>query len=120
MPIASVQAVAVLITSVQPDPASVYAMSTGRLGAIVAALAGLAGAVIGARALARRSGGRGPVVAVVTSLIGMAIGVLVVVTSDGGIGTGNGLGGAFMALLVGLAGTVLGGLAMARSRRRAG
>ena len=37
----------------QPDPASVYAMSSGRLGAIVAGLVGLTGVVLGGLALAR-------------------------------------------------------------------
>ena len=104
--------------------ASVYTMSSGRLGALVAALVGLIGVVIGALAL--RSAGRigtgsgrlGAIVALVAGLIGMALGGLVVATADGGIGTGNGVGGAIVALVVGLIGTVLGGLALARSRRR--
>ncbi|MBF8188332.1 hypothetical protein ITP53_21880 [Nonomuraea sp. K274] len=115
---------AVAHVSVQPDPASVYAMSSGRLGAIVAALLGLAGVVIGGLALARSAGrigtgnGRnGAIVALMAGLIGMAIGGLVVVTSDGGLGTGNGLGGGIVALVVGLIGMVLGGLALSRSRR---
>jgi Family of unknown function (DUF6223) len=37
--------------------------------------------------------------------------------SSGGIGTGSGRLGAIVALVVGLIGTVLGGLALARSRR---
>jgi len=106
--------------------ASVYAMSSGRLGAIVAALVGLIGVVIGGLAL--RSAGRigtgsgrsGAIVALVAGLIGMALGGLVVATADGGIGTGNGLGGGIVALVVGLIGMALGGLALARSRRRAG
>lgn len=103
--------------------ASVYAMSPGRLGAIVAALVGLIGVVLGGLAL--RSAGRlgtgsgrsGANVAVVAGLIGMALGGLVVATADGGIGTGNGLGGGIVALVVGLTGIILGGLALARSRR---
>jgi hypothetical protein len=110
---------------VQADSASVYAMSAGRLGAVVAALVGFTGVVIGGLALARsgRIGngagnrGRGGMVALVAGLIGMALGGMVVTTSDGGIGTGNGLGGAIVALVVGLTGMALGGLAMARSRR---
>ena len=47
----------------------------------------------------------------------MALGGLVVATSDSGIGTGNGRGGAYVALAVGLAGVVLGGLALLRVRR---
>jgi hypothetical protein len=47
----------------------------------------------------------------------MALGGLVAATAAGGIGTGNGLGGAYVALIVGLAATVLGALALARTRR---
>ncbi len=103
--------------------ASVYTLSSGRLGAIVAGLAGLTGVVIGGLAL--RSAGRtgtgsgrsGAIVALVAGLIGMALGGLVVATADGGIGTGNGLGGGIVALVVGLIGMTLGGLVVARSRR---
>jgi hypothetical protein len=49
--------------------------------------------------------------------IGLIIGGLVVGTADGGLGTGNGLGGGIIAMLVGLIGMALGGLALARSRR---
>jgi hypothetical protein len=104
--------------------ASVYTMSAGRLGAIVAALLGLIGVVIGGLALARPTGrfgtgnGRvGAISALAAGLIGMALGGLVVATSDAGIGTGNGRGGAYVALVVGLIGMALGGLALARSRR---
>ena len=37
--------------------------------------------------------------------------------SDGGVGTGNGLGGGIVAMIVGLLGMALGGLALARFRR---
>jgi hypothetical protein len=104
--------------------AAVYTMTPGRLGAIVAALVGLIGVVIGGRALTRSAGrigtgsGRsGAIVALVAGLIGMALGGLVVATSDGGIGTGNGLAGAIVALVVGVISMALGGLALARSRR---
>ncbi len=109
---------------VQPAAASVYDMSSGRLGAIVAAVLGLIGVVIGGLALTRPAGrfgtgsGRlGAIVALAAGLIGMALGGLVVATADGGIGTGNGLGGAIVALVVGLIAVVLGGLALARSPR---
>jgi hypothetical protein len=110
-----------------PQPTvSVDTMSAGRLGAIVAGLVGLAGVVIGGRALrpagriGTGSGRLRAIVALVAGLIAMALGGLVVVTAGGGIGTGNGLGGGIVALVVGLLGTVLGGLALARSRRRTG
>ena len=82
----------------------------GRIGAIVAALVGLIGVVIGGLAL--RSAGRtgtgsgrsGAVVSLVAGLLGAALGGLVVTTADGGIGTGNGFGGGIVALVVGLVG----------------
>ena len=75
-----------------PAAVTVYTMSPGRIGAIVAALLGLIGAVIGG---------------------------LVVATADGGLGTGNGLGGGIVAMMIGLIGMTLGGLALVRSRRTA-
>jgi hypothetical protein len=112
--------------SVQPAAASVYTMSPGRIAAVVAAVVGLIGAVIGGLALARSAGRigngtgrRGAVVAAVVGLIGLVIGGLVVAAADGGVGTGNGLGGGIVAMMVGLIGIALGGLALARSRRTA-
>src|SRR5262245_66554417 len=69
--------------------ASVYAISAGRIGAIVAALVGLIGVVIGGLAL--RSAGRigpgsgrsGAIVALVAGLLGMALGGLVVGAAAG-------------------------------------
>ena len=79
------------VPATAPDSiaASVYTMSAGRLGAIVAALLGLIGVVVGGLALARPAGR---------------------------FGTGNGRGGAYVALMVGLIAMVLGGLVLARSR----
>lgn len=106
-----------------PTAASVYTMSSGRLGALAGGLLGLAAVVIAGRVL--RSAGRigsgsgrsSAVVALLLALIATALGSLIVATSDGGLGTGNGLGGAFVALLLGLAGAALAGLALTRSRR---
>lgn len=110
----------------QPAAATVYTMSAGRIGASVAAVLGLAGAIVGGLALARPAsrigtgaGRLGATVALAAGLIGVALGGLVAATAAGGVGTGNGLGGAYVALLVGLIGVVLGGLALARSRRPA-
>jgi Family of unknown function (DUF6223) len=110
--------------SAQPADVNVYTMSPGRIGAMVAAVVGLIGAVIGWRALARSAGRigtgdgrRGAIVALVLGPIGLIIGGLVVATADGGLGTGHGLGGGIVAMIVGLIGTALGGLALARSRR---
>jgi Family of unknown function (DUF6223) len=109
---------------VQPDPASAYTLTAGRLWSLVAALVGLTGVFIGGLALARSAGRigtgtgrRGAIVALVAGLIGMAIGGLVVAAAEGGPGTGYGIVGGFVAVVVGLIGMALGGLALARSRR---
>ena len=57
--------------------------------------------------------------ALVLGPIGLVIGGLVVATADGGLGTGNGLAGGIVAMMVGLIGMALGGPALARSRRTA-
>jgi hypothetical protein len=108
---------------VQPDPASAYTLTAGRLWSLVAVLLGLAGAVIGGLALARSAGRigtgtgrRGAIVALAAGLAGAAIGGLIVAAADGGPGTGYGIVGGFVALVVGLIAMVLGGLALARSR----
>jgi hypothetical protein len=108
----------ILSTTVQQAAVSVYTLSPGRIGAIVAAVVGLTGVIIGGKALAR-SGRRGAIAALVLGPVGIIIGGLVVATADGGIGTGNGLGGGIVAMIVGLIGSTLGGLALARSRRTA-
>jgi hypothetical protein len=109
---------------VQASDVSVYTMSLGRTGALVAAVVGLIGAVIGGLALARSAGRtgsgngrRGAIAALVLGPIGLVIGGLVVAAADGGLGTGNGLGGGVVAMVVGLIGIALGGLALTRSRR---
>ena len=57
--------------------------------------------------------------ALVMGPIGFVVGALVVATADGGLGTGNGLAGGVVAMIVGLVGIALGGLALIRSRRTA-
>jgi len=114
-----------LSAAVAPAASGVFALSPGRAGAIVAGVAGLIGLVMAARALARGSdrGGRarnterGAFMPLVLGPIAMILGGWVVVTADGGIGTGNGLGGGVVAMVVGLIGTSLAVLAWARSGR---
>jgi hypothetical protein len=103
---------------------TVYTLSPGRAGAIVAVVVGLIGAVVGGLAVARSAGRVGTksarrraIVALVLGPIGLLIGGLVVVTADGGVGTGNGFGGGVVAVMVSLIAIGLGGLALARSRR---
>jgi hypothetical protein len=99
----------------------ITSMSTGRLGATVAAVIGLAGVVVGVLTLVRPggwlgAGRRGVSASLAAGLIATALGGLVVATSDSGIGTGNGRGGAIVATVLGLIAVALGGLALARSR----
>lgn len=107
----------------QPDPASLYTLTAGRLWSVVAALVGLTGVVVGGLALARSgrigtgTGRRVALVALAAGLAGAAIGGLVVAAAEGGPGTGYGIVGGYVALAVGLLATVLGGLALARVRR---
>ncbi|MBQ1047226.1 hypothetical protein KBX50_01855 [Micromonospora sp. C51] len=93
-------------------------MSAGRIGSTVAALLALVGVVVGVRALVpgRVRSARAGSIALAAGAGGMALGGLVVLTSDSGIGTGNGRGGGYVALVVGLIAVVVGGFVLARSR----
>ncbi|MER6099699.1 DUF6223 family protein [Streptomyces sp. NPDC001728] len=111
--------------AVQPVAASVYTLSVGRVAASAAALIGLLGAVNGGLALVRTTRrGRiatwarrhGAVTALVAGPVAVAVGGAVAATADGGLGTGNGLGGAYVAVLVGLVAVTLGWRARARAR----
>ena len=116
-------------TSLQPVVAGIVAMSGGRLGATLAALIGLVGAVIGGLALARRAcraragadigatGGPGRAgTAVGLGATAVVLGAVFLTTADGGLGSGDGVGGAFVAVALGLIAMILGGLARARGR----
>ncbi|MER5715533.1 DUF6223 family protein [Streptomyces sp. NPDC002132] len=110
----------------QPVAASVTTLSVGRAGAFLSALVGLLGVVGGGLALSRPdSKGHigawarrdGAVTALVAGAVAVAVGGTIAATADGGLGTGNGLGGAFVAVLLGLTAVILGGLARFRTRR---
>ncbi|WP_239767219.1 DUF6223 family protein [Streptomyces sp. CL12-4] len=47
----------------------------------------------------------------------MIIGGIALAAADGGVGNGSGTGGAVVAMVVGLAGVVVGALALSRARR---
>lgn len=116
-------------TTLHPIAADVLAVSGGRLGATGAAVIALAGTVVGGIALARagapaRAGTAGsridpPTTALALGAAGTVLGALFVATADGGLGTGNGLGGALVAVALGLVAVALGGLARARRRTTA-
>ncbi|MFI9756023.1 DUF6223 family protein [Streptomyces collinus] len=112
--------------SAQPIAASVFTVSVGRAGAFLSALAGLLGAVGGGLALAcpTRQGHigtwarrNGAATALVAGPVALTVGGTVAATADGGLGTGNGLGGAYVAMLLGLISVTLGWQARSRTRR---
>lgn len=114
--------------SVQPAVTGIVEMSSGRLAALVAYAAGTAGVVLGglARRAARRTRPDGDLRdvrvrgrstgAMALGLVSLVIGGVVVATADGGVGTGNGFAGGVLAIVLGLAALMLGGLARARTR----
>src|SRR5262249_36406499 len=88
---------------------------------VLALVGGLIGGVALARPASRFGSGRlGAVVALVAGLLAVVNGALVLAIADGGPGTGNGVVGGAAALVLGLIALALGGLALGRSRRRAG
>jgi len=96
-----------------------------RLASIVTAVVGLISVVIGRQALARSSGPIGSrrpkaITALVMGLICVVLSILHLILSTGGFGTGSGKLGAIVAMVIGLIGTIQGGLALARSRQIAG
>ena len=64
------------------------------------------------------SGRLGVIVALVAGLIGVVTGGLNLAIANGGPGTGNGVVGGAAAFVLGLIALALGGLALARSSRR--
>ncbi|MCP3755292.1 DUF6223 family protein [Streptomyces sp. TBY4] len=109
-----------LITATaEPLAAGVTEFSAGRLGATVGGLLGLAAVAVAVLLLRRPGTGNAQLWATaarVAGVVAMLLGGLVAATAEGGLGTGNGLGGAYVALLLGLTGTVLGGRALSRDR----
>lgn len=101
---------------------SAHVMTEDRLRAVVAMLVALLGVISGGWALrfaadsGRRSARPSAIVALVAGLSGASLGGVVVATAKGGLGTGHGLGGGIVALLLGLMAIGLGGLARMRSR----
>ncbi|MGW3999027.1 DUF6223 family protein [Amycolatopsis sp. NPDC004772] len=90
-----------------------YDLTPGRLWSLIAAVFGVAGVVAGVLALRR---GRGAVVALAGGVGSVVIGGWVVAAAKGGPGTGYGIVGGYVDLVIGAVALVLGGLAVARSR----
>lgn len=91
-------------------------ITIGRLTSIAIGVLGLGSLVIGSQALTRLSRIKG-LAALIIGLTVVLLGLLHVSLSTGGFGTGSGKLGAIVAMLIGLTGAVLGGLALMRLRR---
>lgn len=95
-------------------------IGSGRFLPTAAAALGILGIVLGVTALRSRAFNRRRARGIVASLLGLVsllMGGLHAAYSAGSFGTGNGLAGALVAIVVGLAGISLGTLALARSPR---
>jgi Family of unknown function (DUF6223) len=107
----------------EPAAVTVYGATSRRIWASAAVVVALAAVVIGGLAVyraARRIGNhgrRGAILALVLGPAGVVNGGLVLAVASGGPGSGNGVVGGAAALVLGLIGTGLGGLAVSRSGR---
>jgi len=106
-------------------PSTVYGLTSKRQFALIALGLALASVIFGwlsfrksASRVSNLTWKRGDVVAIVTGLIAVIGGVLNLVTANGGPGSGNGVLGSAQAMVLGFTGMCLGGLAMARFRRK--
>jgi len=109
------------IAFAQADTPS-YALTAGRLWSLVAAAISLIGVVVGGLARTRALGGtknqrRNAFLAMLGGLAGSVIGGLVVVFADGGPGSGSGIVGGYLALVIGLVAIALGWLSLKRPLR---
>lgn len=109
----------------KPAPSTVSGLTSKRQFALVALGLALLSVILGWRTFRKSAahtsilhGKSWPVVAIVTGLIAVIGGVLSLATSNGGPGSGNGVLGSAQALVLGLTGVFLGGLAMVRFRRK--
>lgn len=122
---AIVCAVLLAPTVVSAEPAGGYAgyLTTGRLLASMNAFAGLISLVIGWMSYARSagrfgkgSGRRGAVAAAAIGVIAIVYAVVHLSVFTGDFGTGSGRAGALFAIVFALAGLILAGLTLTRSR----
>jgi hypothetical protein len=98
-----------------------YEVGVGRPVPTAAAVLGLISVIVGGLALAgsRRGGAERTrtIVALAFGAISVIVGGIHGANAAGGPGTGNGVMGAVFAVILGVVGMALGGLALARSRR---
>ncbi len=106
-------------------PSTVYGLTSKRQFALVALGLGLLSAIFGWRTFRKSArhtsilnGKSWPIVVIVTGGMAVIFGVVNLATANGGPGSGNGVLGSAQALVLGLTGMLLGGLAIVRFRRK--
>ena len=106
-------------------PSTVYGLTSKRQFALVALGLALLSVILGWQTFRKSAahtsilhGKSWPVVAIATGLIAVIGSLLNLATSNGGPGSGNGVLGSAQALVLGLTGMFLGGLAMVRFKRK--
>ena len=92
-----------------------YGLTNARLVATAAALLALGGVIVGWRVRRGKGSGRGAMVAAVTGVVTTVVGVIALAVADGGPGTGNGVVGAWAAVVLGPVALVLGGMGIRRA-----
>ena len=102
---------------------TVQGPTTRRLWATTASVLALISVVIGGLAMVRSASfgtaaRLGMILALAAGLVAGINGALVLAVANGGLGSGNGVVGGAVALVLGLIGMITGGLALSRSRRR--
>lgn len=120
LPFIAAFAVALVLTApaaAQPEAVRAFQLTPRRLAASVAALAGFGGLVSAGLAMRGQPGRaeRRSRVALIVGSTSATLGLLVVLTAQGGLGTGQGLGGGVVALLLGLSSVALSAVARARA-----
>ncbi len=101
-------------------PAYVRGLTSGRARSLVGGVVALVSLVIGWRVKRRASGSAGnerswAMAALALAFVAIILSVVHLAGNTGGFGTGGGKAGAIVALVLGLAGLVLNGLALRRS-----
>jgi len=106
-------------------PSTVYGLTSKRQFALLALGMALMSVVFGWRAFRKSANhisvlnrNNGAIVAIVTGLMAVIGGGLNLATANGGPGSGNGVLGSAQALVLGLTGVLLSGLAIIRFRRK--
>lgn len=101
---------------------TVQGPTTRRLWATTASVLALISVVSGGLAMVRSAGRFGAaarlgvIVALAAGLIAVINGALVLAVANGGLGSGNGVVGGAVALVLGLVGMIIGGLALHRTK----